>query len=62
MAEVARKVMGDAPIAYVEGVGGVRVAEDSIVAVKQNDVRSVHSRVLVVPADMACLHRFFHSK
>ncbi|KAI9786694.1 MAG: hypothetical protein M1816_007835 [Peltula sp. TS41687] len=41
VAEVARKVMGDAPIAYIEGVGGVRVAEDSIVAVGQNDVCTV---------------------
>lgn len=33
--------MGDAPIAYVEGVGGIRVAEDNIVAVGQNDVCTV---------------------
>ncbi|KAI0143945.1 P-loop containing nucleoside triphosphate hydrolase protein [Hypoxylon sp. NC0597] len=38
--EVARKVMGDAPIAYVEGVGGVRVSEDAIVSVGKNDVLS----------------------
>ena len=30
--------MGDAPIAYVEGSGGTRVAEDQIVAVGRNDV------------------------
>lgn len=30
--------MGDAPIAYVEGAGGTRVAEDQIVAVGKNDV------------------------
>jgi hypothetical protein len=30
--------MGDAPIAYVEGVGGTRVAEDQIVAPGKNDV------------------------
>ena len=30
--------MGDAPLAYVEGAGGVRVAEDEIVAVGKNDV------------------------
>jgi ribosome-binding ATPase len=36
--EVARKVMGDAPIAYIEGVGGTRVAEDDVVAVRKNDV------------------------
>jgi len=31
--------MGDAPLAYVEGASGVRVAEDEIVAVGKNDVR-----------------------
>ncbi|KAI9734603.1 MAG: hypothetical protein M1834_002204 [Cirrosporium novae-zelandiae] len=38
--EVARKVMGDAPIAYVEGTGGTRVAEDEMVSVGKNDVLS----------------------
>lgn len=38
VADVARKVMGDAPLAYVEGAGGVRVAEDDLVAVGKNDV------------------------
>ncbi|RKF79885.1 putative GTP-binding protein [Golovinomyces cichoracearum] len=38
VAEVARKVIGDAPLAYVEGVGGIRVAEDGLVAVESNDV------------------------
>ncbi|KAG6003473.1 hypothetical protein E4U21_002009 [Claviceps maximensis] len=38
--DVARKVMGDAPIAYVEGVGGLRVAEDDFVAVGKNDILS----------------------
>lgn len=38
VAECARKVMGDAPLAYVEGAGGVRVAEDDLVAVGKNDV------------------------
>lgn len=37
VAEVARKVVGDAPLAYVEGVGG-RVAEDEVVGVRRNDV------------------------
>ncbi len=32
--------MGDAPVAYVEGAGGTRVAEDQIVAVGKNDVSS----------------------
>lgn len=40
VAEVARKVMGDAPLAYVEGAGGVRVAEDDLVAVGKNDILS----------------------
>ena len=41
VADVARKVMGDAPIAYVEGAGGTRVAEDHIVAPGKNDVSMV---------------------
>lgn len=40
VAEVARKVIGDAPLAYVEGAGGTRVAEDDIVTVGKNDVSS----------------------
>jgi ribosome-binding ATPase YchF (GTP1/OBG family) len=36
--DAARKVMGDAPIAYIEGVGGTRVSEDDLVAVGKNDV------------------------
>lgn len=31
--------MGDAPIAYVEGVGGTRVSEDEVVSVGKHDVR-----------------------
>ena len=38
VSDVARKVMGDAPVAYVEGAGGTRVSEDEIVAVGKNDV------------------------
>ncbi|RDL39209.1 p-loop containing nucleoside triphosphate hydrolase [Venustampulla echinocandica] len=38
--EAARKVMGDAPLAYVEGAGGVRVAEDDLVGVGKNDILS----------------------
>lgn len=30
--------MGDAPIAYIEGAGGVRVGEDEIISVGKNDV------------------------
>lgn len=39
MGDVARKVMGDVPISYVEGVGGTRVSEDEVVAVGKHDVR-----------------------
>ncbi|KAI9802977.1 MAG: hypothetical protein M1825_002210 [Sarcosagium campestre] len=39
VAGVARKVIGDAPLAYVEGVGGNRVAEEDIVAKGKNDSR-----------------------
>jgi hypothetical protein len=46
VAEVARKVMGDAPIAYIEGAGGVRVAEDDMVAVGKNDVCDYLSRLV----------------
>lgn len=37
--DVARKVMGDVPISYIEGIGGTRVSEDDMVAVGKNDVR-----------------------
>jgi ribosome-binding ATPase len=40
VADVGRKIMGDAPIAYVEGVGGIRVAEDDTVAIGKNDILS----------------------
>ncbi|KAK0616057.1 P-loop containing nucleoside triphosphate hydrolase protein [Bombardia bombarda] len=40
VADVGRKIMGDAPIAYIEGIGGTRVAEDSIVSVGHHDVLS----------------------
>ena len=36
--DCARKIMGDAPLAYVEGAGGVRVSEDEIVEVGKHDV------------------------
>lgn len=36
--DVARKVMGDVPISYIEGVGGTRVSEDDTVAVGKHDV------------------------
>lgn len=36
--DVGRKIMGDAPIAFVETVGAVRVSEDDEVRVGKNDV------------------------
>lgn len=53
--DVARKVMGDAPIAYIEGAGGMRVSEDDPVAVGKNDVSATILRVRAVYADN--LHR-----
>lgn len=38
--DVYRKVMGDAPMAYVETVGGMRVSEDDLVSVGKNDILS----------------------
>ncbi|KAB8237370.1 hypothetical protein ETB97_001589 [Aspergillus alliaceus] len=38
--DVAQKVMGDIPISYIEGVGGIRVSEDEIVRVGKHDVLS----------------------
>ncbi|KAF8429242.1 P-loop containing nucleoside triphosphate hydrolase protein [Tirmania nivea] len=35
-----RKVMGDVPIAYIEGVGGIRVGEDEVVTVGKHDILS----------------------
>lgn len=46
VADAARKIMGDAPLAYVEGAGGVRVAEDDIVAVGKNDVSRIQGATL----------------
>ncbi|EXJ77210.1 hypothetical protein A1O3_10368 [Capronia epimyces CBS 606.96] len=42
VADVAKKVMGDAPIAFIEGDGGRRVAEDQLVGVGKNDILSFH--------------------
>lgn len=36
--DCATKIMGDAPIAYVEGAGAVRVSEDEMIAIGKNDV------------------------
>ncbi|KAF2774346.1 P-loop containing nucleoside triphosphate hydrolase protein [Teratosphaeria nubilosa] len=38
--DVYRKVMGDAPLAFVETVGGVRVSEEDEVGVGKNDILS----------------------
>lgn len=38
VSDVARKVMGDVPIAYVETVGGVKVGEDDLIRPGKNDV------------------------
>lgn len=40
--DVARKIMGDAPIAFVEGESGRRIAEDQVVRVGTNDILSFH--------------------
>lgn len=41
MGDVARKVMGDAPIAYIEGAGGTRVSEDERVSIGKYDVSTI---------------------
>ena len=38
--DVARKVIGDAPLAFVEGPGGIKVSEDEVVSVGKFDVLS----------------------
>lgn len=40
VSDVARKIMGDAPVSFIEGEGGRRVAEDAIVSVGKNDILS----------------------
>lgn len=57
VAEVARKVMGDAPLAFVEGAGGARVSPDALVGVGKNDV----SESLVVCEVVLTVNRFFRS-
>lgn len=51
--DVARKVMGDVPISYIEGVGGTRVSEEDIVAVGKHDVSLLE--LLFVPSYMLIL-------
>ncbi|KAK6344328.1 hypothetical protein TWF696_007967 [Orbilia brochopaga] len=38
--DVARKIMGDAPVAYAETVGGVKVSEEDVIESGKNDVLS----------------------
>ncbi|OAL75590.1 hypothetical protein A7D00_1189 [Trichophyton violaceum] len=38
--DVARKVMGDVPIAFVEGAEGTRISEDEIVSIGRHDILS----------------------
>jgi len=38
--DVFKKVMGDVPLAFVETVGGIRVAEDEIIVSGKNDILS----------------------
>jgi ribosome-binding ATPase YchF (GTP1/OBG family) len=59
VAEVARKVMGDAPLAYVEGAGGIRVAEDNIVSVGKFDVSATKN---LYQYHTANIFRSCHSK
>jgi hypothetical protein len=56
--DVARKVMGDAPIAFIEGVGNMRVAEDDLVAVGKNDV----SQHISLPHMDLIQYRYWHSR
>lgn len=44
-----RKVMGDAPMAFVETVGGIRVSKDDTVAVGKNDVRQSLPKLVQSP-------------
>jgi hypothetical protein len=51
--DVYRKVMGDAPMAYVETEGGRRVAEDDIVVKGKNDVSCSHCRAEILYTNMS---------
>ncbi|PVH96971.1 P-loop containing nucleoside triphosphate hydrolase protein [Periconia macrospinosa] len=56
--DVYRKVMGDAPMAYVETKGGVRVAEDDVVVAGKNDV-SLSSFLYFFLVPPPCFLRIF---
>lgn len=62
VADVARKVMGDAPIAYIEGVGNMRVAEDDTVGVGKNDVSHPFIISTRLRTNITILIRFCHSR
>lgn len=56
--DVYRKVMGDAPLAYVETVGGVRVSEDDEVLSGKNDVSAFHLGAdLLLTSSRSCLSK-----
>ena len=57
--DVYRKTMGDAPLAYAETVGGVRVSEEDQVSSGKNDV-SLHTARTKTMSDIHC--RFYPSK
>ncbi|KAK6541905.1 hypothetical protein TWF694_007682 [Orbilia ellipsospora] len=40
VADVAKKIMGDAPIAYAETAGGIKVSEDDLIEPGKNDILS----------------------
>ena len=44
--------MGDAPVAYIEGVGGIRVSEDDVVEAGKNDVSA---RLRLLHVDHICV-------
>jgi hypothetical protein len=48
--------MGDAPLGYVETVGGLKVSEDDVVTAGKNDVGPRQSRF------GADARRYYHSK
>jgi hypothetical protein len=61
--EAARKIMGDAPIAYIEGAGGVRIAEDEIVTTGKNDVSNYFCLKSICPLPFNNeAHRFYPSR
>lgn len=56
--DCARKIMGDAPVAYVEGAGGVRVSEDEVITVGKNDVSILCIQMSNFVLTRSC--RYFH--